>query len=307
MVKKVVLRKGLIMNSKQIDCILELAQSLNFNRAAENLYITQPTLTYHIKTVEEEIGFSIFHRSGKGASLTPAGQQFCLILRGIREEMKRAVEQGQNNSRRYHSNLSIGLPMRSAIYFLPQAIEEFERTHEGVSVTPEFIPLYRVDRFLRGEQDMVFAREEDMKRIPDIKIHPLFKSKIYLISETTDPLAQKEKISIDDLAGRTLMVGGGSPPELRAVQQRVLQKLHLDHFNSNDHDTTLTNVASHKGICLAPGFLNDHNHEFAWTPFDCKETISCVLCTHASDKRTLIADFIRILRNCYASHPDFPV
>lgn len=62
-----------------------------------------------------------------------------------------------------------------------------------------------------------------MKRIPDIKIHPLFKSKIYLISETTDPLAQKDKIVIDDLAGRTLMVGGGSQPELRAVQQRVLQ------------------------------------------------------------------------------------
>ena len=40
------------MNSKQIDCILMLAQTLNFNRAAENLYITQPTLTYHIKTAE---------------------------------------------------------------------------------------------------------------------------------------------------------------------------------------------------------------------------------------------------------------
>ena len=230
------------MNSKQIDCILELSQSLNFNRAAENLYITQPTLTYHIKTVEEEIGFPIFHRSGKGAALTPAGQQFCLMLRSIREEMKRAIEQGQNNSRRYHLGLTVGLPLRSAIYFLPQAIEEFERTHEGVSVTPEFIPLHSVDRFLRGEQDMVFAREEDMKRIPDIKIHRLFQSKIYLISEKTDPLAQKKLVKIDDLAGRTLMVGGGSQPELRAVQQRVLQKLHLDHFNSNDHDTTLTNV-----------------------------------------------------------------
>ena len=295
------------MNSKQIDCILMLAQTLNFNRAAENLYITQPTLTYHIKTAEEEIGFPIFNRSGKGAALTPAGQQFCLVLGNLRDELKRAIEQGQNNSRRYHANLTVGLPMRSAIYFLPQAIEEFERTHEGVSVTPEFIPLHSTDRFLRGEQDMVFAREEDMKRIPDIKIHPLFKSKIYLISETTDPLAQKDKIVIDDLAGRTLMVGGGSQPELRAVQQRVLQKLHLDHFNSNDHDTTLTNVASHKGICLAPGFLNDHNGEFAWTPFDCKETISCVLCTHASDKRELVSDFIRILRNCYKKRPDFPV
>ena len=295
------------MNSKQIDCILELAQTLNFNRAAENLFITQPTLSYHIKTAEEEIGFVIFQRSGKGAALTPAGQQFCVILRGLREEMKRAIEQGQNNSRRYQQGLTIGLPMRSAIYFLPKAIEAFERTHVGVSVTPEFIPLHSVDRFLRGEQDMVFAREEDMKRIPDIKIHPLFKSRIYLISETTDPLAQKALVSEDDLAGRTLMVGGGSQPELRAVQQRVLQKLHLAHFNSNDHDTTLTHVATHKGICLAPGFLNDHHHEFAWTPFDCKETISCVICTHASDKRTLITDFIRILRDCYAAHPDFPV
>ena len=231
------------MNSKQIDCILELAQSLNFNRAAENLYITQPTLTYHIKTVEEEIGFPIFHRSGKGASLTPAGQQFCITLRSLREEMKRAVEQGQNNSRRYQQGLTIGLPLRSAIYFLPQAIETFEKQNEGVSVTPEFTPLHNYDRFLRGEQDMVFAREEDMKRIPDIKIHRLFRSKIYLISEKTDPLARKELIKLEDLAGRTLMVGGGSQAELRAVQQRVLQHLHLDHFNSNDHDTTLTNIA----------------------------------------------------------------
>lgn len=45
------------MNSKQIDCILELAQSLNFNRAAENLYITQPTLTYHIKQWKRKSAF----------------------------------------------------------------------------------------------------------------------------------------------------------------------------------------------------------------------------------------------------------
>ena len=79
------------MNSKQIDCILMLAQTLNFNRAAENLYITQPTLTYHIKTAEEEIGFPIFHRSGKGAALTPAGQQFCLVLGNLRTEQQPPV------------------------------------------------------------------------------------------------------------------------------------------------------------------------------------------------------------------------
>ena len=42
------------MTLKDIDYILELAQTHNFNRVAENLYTTQPTLSYHIKTVEEE-------------------------------------------------------------------------------------------------------------------------------------------------------------------------------------------------------------------------------------------------------------
>lgn len=59
------------MNSRQIDCVLELAKVLNFNRAAENLFLSQPTLTYHIRSIEEEIGFEIFQRSGRGAVLTP--------------------------------------------------------------------------------------------------------------------------------------------------------------------------------------------------------------------------------------------
>ena len=293
------------MNSRQIDCVLELAKVLNFNRAAENLFLSQPTLTYHIRSIEEEIGFEIFQRSGRGAVLTPAGRHFCNSLFNLRAEFKRAVEQGQNFSSRYHSGLTIGLPMRSAIYFLPQAIEVFEAKNVGVSITPEFIPLGSCEKFLRGEQDIVFAREQDVARVPDIKLHRLFDSRIYLITERNDPLASKDLISIDDLKGRVLMVGGGSQPELRAVQKRVLDRLNLEHFNSYDRETTLTNIAARKGICLAPGFLNEHNDEFAWTPFDCKETISCVLCTHAGDRRPIVADFIAEIKKAYALHPDF--
>ena len=293
------------MNSRQIDCVLELAKVLNFNRAAENLFLSQPTLTYQIRSIEEEIGFEIFQRSGRGAVLTPAGRQFCTTLFNLRAEFKRAIEQGQNFSNRYHSGLTIGLPMRSAIYFLPQAIEMFEAKNVGVSITPEFIPLGSCEKLLRGEQDIVFAREQDMASVPDIKLNRLFDSRIYLITERNDPLASKDLISIDDLKGRVLMVGGGSQPELRAVQKRVIDRLNLEHFNSNDRETTLTNIAAHKGVCLAPGFLNDHNGEFAWTPFDCRETISCVLCTHVGDRRNIVADFVAAIKKAYALHPDF--
>lgn len=288
------------MDFNQIDYVLELAKTRNFNRAAENLFISQPSLTYHVRMIEEEIGFQIFYRSAKGAMLTPEGKQFCIALQNIRAELKFAIEQGQNFGSRYKSNISIGLPMRSAIKFLPQAIEKFEKAHEGISVTPRFIPLGTCDKFLSGEQDIVFAREEDMRHIPDIKIHKLFQSKIYLIVESTDPLAKKEKIFMEDLAGRTLMVGGGSQPELRTVQHRVIKKLNIPHFNSNDYETTLTNIAAHKGICLAPGFLNDDSAGFSWIPFDCEETISCVLCTHSNSKCNGVEDFVHTLQSFYS-------
>lgn len=295
------------MNTKQISYILELAQVKNFNRAAENLFISQPTLTYQIKTVEEEIGFPLFDRSGKGATLTPAGVQFCTTLRNIRDELKLAIEQGQNFNVRYQTDITIGLPMRSTIYFLPEAIEAFEKGNAAVSITPHFLPLAETTSFLKGEEDILCAMENNVKHIPDIKLHPLFKSHIYLITELCDPLAQKKLIKTTDLTGRTLMVGGGSPPELRIVQQRVIHELNISYFNSHDHETTLTNVASHKGICLAPGFLNDHNNEFAWTPFDCEETISCVLCTHTTDNRKSVLDFVHLLQSIYNEKESFPL
>ncbi|MBQ3395689.1 MAG: LysR family transcriptional regulator [Synergistaceae bacterium] len=293
------------MDTKQIDYILELAQTKNFNRAAENLFISQPALSYQIKLIEEELRFSLFERSARGAVLTPAGEQFCITLRNIRDELKRAIEQGQNFSSRYSTNITIGLPMRSAIYFLPQAIEIFERDNHGISVTPHFLPLYDYNSFIKGEDDILFARLQYVKRLPDTRLHSLFDSRIYLITEKDDELAQKKIIRAEDLRGRVLMIGGGSPPELKAVQQRVINETHIAYFNSNDRETTLTNIKAHKGICLAPGFLNDHNNEFAWTLFDCPERIKCVLCTHSGDKRESVKNFVSLLQKMYKDNPEF--
>ncbi|MBQ7545205.1 MAG: LysR family transcriptional regulator [Synergistaceae bacterium] len=293
------------MDTKQIDYVLELAKTKNFNRAAENLFISQPALTYQIKAIEAEVGFMLFERSPRGAVLTPAGEQFCVMLKNIRDEFRLAVEQGQNFSTHYRTNITIGLPMRSAVHFLPEAIESFEQSHEGISITPHFLALYDTSSFLKGEEDILFARQNNVKNIPGIKIHPLFESRIYLITEKTDELAGKDVVHPYDLAGRVLMVGGGSPPELRAVQNRLIETVGMHYFNSNDRETTLTNIAAHKGVCLAPGFLNDHNNEFAWTPFDCPEKVKCVLCTHSDEKRECVGEFVKLLQEIYRAHQEF--
>ena len=295
------------MTTKQIDYCIELAHTLNFSRAAENMFVSQPTLTYQIKLLENEVGFAIFERSGKGAALTPAGSQFVTYLANMREEMKRAIEQGQNFSAKYKDNITISMMVRQAVYFLPEAMRIFSDRHPDIQITPKFEYENGVEGFLRNETDILFALKEQTKQIPGIDVHDLFESHIYLISRKEDELASKNLLTEEDLYGRTLMVGGGSPPALKAVQHRLIASGKINYFNSADHDTTLTNVAAGRGVCLAPGFLNDHSGQFAWTPFDCRESFSCVLCTHKNDARDGVNEFIKVLKGLYLEAVAFPL
>ena len=295
------------MTSKQIDYCIELAHTLNFSRAAENLFVSQPTFSYQIKLLEDEVGFAIFERSGKGAALTPAGAQFVTFLSNMREDLKRAVEQGQNFSAKYKDSITVSLVIRQAVYFLPEAIRLFEKEYPGVQVTPRFQYENGMDSFLKHEADVFFTLKEMTRQLPGVDVHDLFESRIYLIALRDDPLAAKNSITESDLYGRTLMVGGGSPAALKAVQHRLIASGKIEYFNSADHDTTLTNVAAGRGVCLAPGFLNDHSGQFAWIPFDCKESFSCVLCTHKEDRRESLHAFIALLKKLYEDAVAFPL
>ena len=295
------------MTTKQIDYCIELARTLNFSRAAENQFVSQPTFSYQIRLLEDEIGFSIFERSGKGASLTPAGAQFVSFLSGMREDLKRAIEQGQNFSARYKDTITVSLMVRQAICFLPEAMRLFAQTAPEVQIVPKFQYEGGMESFLKGDANILFSLKEHTRQLSNVTVHDLFDSHIYLIAQRDDPLTQKNLITESDLYGRTLMVGGGSPAALRAVQHRLISTGKIDYFNSADHDTTLVNVAAGKGVCLAPGFLNDHSGQFAWIPFDCEERFECVLCTHKNDSRQSLSAFIALLKKLYEDAVAFPL
>ena len=295
------------MTTKQMDYCIELARTQSFSRGSENMFVSQPTFSYQIKLLEEEVGFEIFERNGKGATLTPAGQQFVSFLSNMREDIKRAIEQGQNFSARYRDNITISLMVRQAIFFLPEAIRTFEENDSHVQITPKFQYEGGMDSFLKGESDILFTLKEHTKQLAGTTTHELFKSYIYLITDKDDPLASKNIITDEDIYGRTLMVGGGSPALLRSVQQKLISSGKIDYFNSPDHETTLTNVAARRGICLAPGFLNDHSGQFAWIPYDCQDTFNCVLCTHRADNRESLQNFIKTLKKLYEEAVAFPL
>ena len=288
------------MNTKQMDYIIETAKTLNLSRAAENLFISQPALSYQIKVIEEEVGFAIFDRVGKSIRLTPAGQQLVTSLQRISVDLQFAIEQAQNMGEIYTDSIKIGFASRSALYYLPQAMKIFEQMHPDVQIVPEIqAPNDSLTAFLHKELDLILLPKQEAQKLSNVVIHPLYISQIYLLCQQTDPLAQLDRVTAQDLAGRTLLVNGGSSQILRQVQQRVISTVPIHYFNSPTHDFTLIQVASDKAICLSPGYLNDHSGVFAWIPFDCPESFDLVLVSHQDQLNPALANLIAILQELY--------
>ena len=288
------------MNTKQMDYIIETAKTLNLSRAAENLFISQPALSYQIKVIEEEVGFAIFDRVGKSIRLTPAGQQLVTSLQRISVDLQFAIEQAQNMGEIYTDSIKIGFASRSALYYLPQAIKLFEQMHPDVQIVPEIqAPNDSLTAFLHKELDLILLPKQEAQKLSNVVIHPLYISQIYLLCQQMDPLAQLDRVTAQDLAGRTLLVNGGSSQTLRQVQQRVLSTVPIHYFNSPTHDFTLIQVASDKAICLSPGYLNDYSGAFAWIPFDCPESFDLVLVSHQDQLNPALANLIAILQELY--------
>ncbi len=163
---------GISMNTKQIDCVLELARTLNFKEAASHLFMSQSSMSYQIQALEREVGFQIFDRTGHGTSLTAAGLQFVSSLATIKGDLRRAVEMGQNFNARYRDTIRIGLTWRSSLLALPQAMRRMQSLHPDLDITPVFNQGESLEGFLAGEEDIVFLRD-DGSCPAGATVHPL--------------------------------------------------------------------------------------------------------------------------------------
>ncbi|WP_024834490.1 LysR family transcriptional regulator [Ruminiclostridium josui] len=87
------------MTLQQLRYVITISETGSLNKAAEFLYVSQPSLTSTVKELEKEIGITIFHRSGKGVSLTSDGAEFLLYARQIYSQYESLLEKyGKNGN-----------------------------------------------------------------------------------------------------------------------------------------------------------------------------------------------------------------
>ena len=123
------------MDLRQLETFIQVANSKSFSRAAEKLYITQPTVTNHVQNLEKELGTLLINRSGKNISLTDAGSllyKYAINIVNSCEMAKFDLASYKGKIQGHVSIFSSSVPRK---YILPNIIHDFLSIYPDVSFT----------------------------------------------------------------------------------------------------------------------------------------------------------------------------
>ena len=182
------------MNDVQIQCFLEAAKYLNFTSAASAVYITQPTLSKNISSLEQELGVQLFYRNYRSIQLTNAGKLLYEGLTGMAAGFKELLENAKLANANYIGKLNIGL--LSGQIISPQieaAIHSFEACYPTIQVnicSKSFGAL--LDGLRSRELDFAVTTTFSVQMERDFKYTEYIKLKNYMMIHRQNPLACKD-------------------------------------------------------------------------------------------------------------------
>ncbi len=124
-----------MIEMRQIQVFLAISELLNFSRAAEKIHLTQPTVSGHLKTLENYLKVQLVERGGKEIRLTPAGELFHPFARRIFTLQERAQREMSLYAGAESGSLEIGGSNTPGQYILPKTIGLFAARHSQVKIT----------------------------------------------------------------------------------------------------------------------------------------------------------------------------
>lgn len=240
------------MNTHQMRCFLAVAKHLNYSRAAEELFISQPTLTYQISQLEKELGFPLFVRTSRKVILSEMGK-------AMQNDIKESLER-------------IDKSLEKAKIISMQRSQEIILCHFDAMNDPLFVellnhlklkyPKYKfivknesrykiIDAILNGEIDIAYV-EYCLCRNQPVDYIIVKENPVYAILSKENPLAQKQSLNLEDLKNQIIM--------LESFAKQKLVCWYVNYFSNfpeyytivdyPDKDERMLHVSLNEGITL---------------------------------------------------------
>lgn len=182
----------------QLQVFEAIAKHGNFTRAAEELFLTQPTVSQQMKQLTRAIGLPLFEQIGKRLYLTDAGQEVLKVCREIFERLSQMEMTLADLKGLKQGNLRLAV-ITTAKYFVPRLLGSFRHRYPGINIFLQVINRQRVLERLSENLDDLYILGQPPSNL-DISLRPVLENPLVAIAPHNHPLAQEKNISLQRLA-----------------------------------------------------------------------------------------------------------
>ena len=251
------------MTLQQIKYVIGIAETGSFNKAAEKLFVSQPSLTATIHDLEDELGIEIFNRTGRGVTLTNNGTEFLTSARQLYIDYQSVMEKyGENGKIKKKFGVSTQ-HYSFAVKSFVEMVKDFNTNEYEFAIretkTREVIEDVAT---LKSEIGILYLSEFNRKAITSIlkskelEFHHLIDCKAYVYIWKGHPLANKKQISLSQLEDYPcLSFEQGDGASFYFAEEILSTEEYHRTIKANDRATILNLMIGLNGYTLCSGII----------------------------------------------------
>lgn len=265
------------MTLTQLNYMITIAETKSINKAAELLYVSQPSLTSAVRELEKELGITLFYRSGRGVTLTGDGAEFLLYARQLYSQYEEVMEKyGKGGSLKKKFGVSTQHYSFAVKAFVDMAKEFDMSKYEFAIRETRTAEVIRDVSTMKSEIGVLYLSGsnrkslEKMLRSAGLAFHHLIDCQAFVYLWKHHPLAGEESIRFEQLEPYPcLAFEQGDDSSFYLAEEILSTNEYPRIIRANDRATMLNLMVGLKGYTLCSGIICEelNGNEFMAVPF----------------------------------------
>ena len=219
---------------RQLQVFEKVASHLNYSRAAEELYLSQPAVSMQIKQLEGSIGLPLFEQMGKKIFLTEAGRELLHYSRSVAQQLAEMEVVFDEMKGLGQGKLTLSV-VNTANYFAPQLLAKFCRRHPNINVILQVANRDAVLKQLADNSTDLAIMGQPPDGL-DISAESFMDNPLVVIAAPDHPLVKLKRVKFAQLAQETFLSrekGSGT----RSAMERIFAQHHIQPRISMEMET----------------------------------------------------------------------
>lgn len=266
------------MTLTQLHYLLVIAETHSFNKAAEQLYMSQPSLTSAMKELERELGITLFHRGGRGVTLTNDGAEFLLYARQLYGQYENILEKyGKGGS--YKKKFGVSTQHYSfAVKAFVDMARQFDMSKYEFAIRETMTASVISDvSTMKSEIGVLYLCDFNRKSMgkllssAGLEFHHLMDCQAYVYLWKGHPLAKETSISFEQLKDYPcLSFEQGDNSSFYLAEEILSTNEYSQVIKANDRATMLNLMVGLNGYTLCSGIICEelNGSDYRTVPFE---------------------------------------